>query len=213
MQRPSAPIIGAMLAALAAIGLAAFVAYIQLDGPPDARRGGEAQVASGIEIGGPFELTSGSGETVTAADFRGQFMLVFFGYTFCPDVCPTELSNLAVTMDTLPAAVADSVVPVFITVDPERDTPETVGDYVDAFHPAMVGLTGSKQAIDAVAKAYRVYYAKSGDTESDSYLMDHSSYVYLIGPDGDFVTMFQPNTDPEDMAEAIQRYAERAGNA
>jgi len=138
-------------------------------------------------IGGPFTLENGSGKTVTDRDFRGKYMLVYFGYTFCPDVCPTTLNAVADAMDRLGPA-AKEIRPVFITVDPKRDTPSVVKDYAAAFGPSITGLTGTPDQIAQVAKEYRVYYAehRTGPGAGD-YTMDHSSILYLIGPDGSFV--------------------------
>lgn len=211
MQRKTLPLIGAMLAALAAIGLAALVVWNQLSGGSDdvARGDGEAVVAPGLSVGGEFELVNQDGETVTEDTYAGQFMLVYFGYSSCPDVCPTELSGMATAIDILaerdPAA-AEKVTPVFITIDPARDTVDVLKDYAPAFHPRMVGLTGSAEDIEAIARKYRVYYAKGQQIDEEFYLMNHSGYVYLMGPDGAFVTMFHGGTDPDSIAKALQRY-------
>lgn len=156
-------------------------------------------------IGGPFTLTDGSGQTVTEADFQGQYMLVYFGYTFCPDVCPTSLSISAQAMSLLPDDKAAKITPVFISVDPARDTPEIVGEYVKHFHPRMVGLTGTEEQVKAAARAYKIFYQKveekGGDPEA--YVMDHSAVTYLMGPDGSFVTHFSHGIPPQDMADRL----------
>lgn len=214
MQRKTIPLIGAMLAALAAIALAALVVWHQMSGGGGgARSNGEAVVAPGIEMGGAFELTGRSGEPVTDQAFHGQFMLIYFGYTSCPDICPTELSSMAAALDILDesnSAASQKVTPVFITIDPERDTVEIVEEYAAAFHPRMVGLTGDAETIDAVARKYRVFYSKGTLDEDGFYLMNHSGYVYLMGPDGEFVTMFTGGTDPANIAEALNRYVSEA---
>ena len=135
-------------------------------------------------IGGPFTLTDGAGKTVTDADFRGKYMLVYFGYTFCPDVCPTTLNDVGQAMDKLGKLAVD-IRPVFITVDPARDTPAVVRQYAAAFSPRLVGLTGTPEQIAAVAREYRVYYAKhvTGPGPGD-YTMDHSSILYLMDAKG-----------------------------
>ncbi|MGD8354485.1 MAG: SCO family protein [Methyloceanibacter sp.] len=157
-------------------------------------------------IGGPFELVGKDGDTVTDKDFLGRHMLVFFGFTHCPDICPAELQIMSAALDDL-GSKADRVVPVFITVDPERDTPELITAYVENFGPSFVGLTGSPEAIAKAAKAYRVTYQKFEDeTASDNYSVDHSALVYLMGPDGKFVTHFPYGTSPEKMAETLRRY-------
>ena len=157
-------------------------------------------------IGGPFELVGKDGKTVTDQDFRGRYMLVFFGFTHCPDICPAELQVMSTALDDL-GSDADKVVPIFITLDPERDTPDAVNAYVENFGPNFVGLTGSPEAIDKAAKAYRVTYQKFQDESmGDNYSIDHSALVYLMGPDGKFVTHIPYGTPPEKMAETLRRY-------
>ncbi|MDF1748716.1 MAG: SCO family protein [Alphaproteobacteria bacterium] len=212
MNRKALPIIGVMLAALAAIGLAALVAWNQLAGTGHEQgvsRSGEALVAPGITVGGSFELINQDGEKVTQDSFPGQYMLIYFGYSSCPDVCPTELSSIAAAMDLVAEkkpAIAAQVTPVFITIDPARDTPAMMKDYVAAFHPRLVGLTGSEGAIADIARKFRVFYSKGTEIEGGFYLMNHSGYVYFMAPDGSFVTMFHGGSAPETMAEAITRY-------
>ncbi len=155
-------------------------------------------------IGGPFTLTDQNGVQRTERDFRGRLMLVYFGYTYCPDVCPTELTVITTALDQLGAS-ADQVTPIFITIDPERDTAKVMKEYVAQFSERLVGLTGSERDIAAVAKAYRVYYAKSPGSAGAPYLMDHTSLVYLMDRDGKFVTHFTPNSKAEDMVAAIRQ--------
>src|SRR3546814_481801 len=156
-------------------------------------------------IGGSFSLVDGEGRARTDEDFRGELMFVYFGFTFCPDVCPTELQAMGQALDRL-GSDAEQVQPIFITIDPERDTPEIVGQYVKSFHPRMVGLTGSPEQVAAAAKAYRVYYRKATVEGSSDYLMDHSSIVYLMDRQGKFLTHFSHGTSPEDMAEGIEKF-------
>ncbi|MEM7400222.1 MAG: SCO family protein, partial [Pseudomonadota bacterium] len=157
-------------------------------------------------IGGPFELVGKDGKTVTDKDFLGRHMLVFFGFTHCPDICPAELQVMSAALDNV-GSKADQVVPVFITVDPERDTPELMAAYVENFGPNFVGLTGSPEAVADAAKAYRVVYQKfQAEGAGGTYSIDHSALVYLMGPDGKFVTHFPYGTSPEKMAETLRRY-------
>jgi len=165
--------------------------------------GGGMQMPQGIALGGPFNLIDEHGQPVTERDFAGRWMLVYFGYTFCPDVCPTELGVMATAMDAMGAA-GDQVVPVFISVDPERDTPEHLADYVSRFHPRMRGLTGSAEQVAEVARRYRVYYARVQRPEMTDYLMDHSSFIYLVGPEGRVRSLFRPGTEPEAIAAAVK---------
>jgi cytochrome oxidase Cu insertion factor (SCO1/SenC/PrrC family) len=157
-------------------------------------------------IGGPFSLTDQTGRPVTDADYRGRHMLIYFGFTFCPDVCPTELQVMASALDQL-GRQADQVQPLFITVDPERDTPSQLAGYVSQFHPRMAGLTGTPEQIAAAARAYRVYYSKvPGKADDGYYTMDHSSFVYLMGRDGRFLEAFAHGTTPDKMAQAIRNH-------
>ena len=153
-------------------------------------------------VGGPFRLTDQTGKTVGDADFRGRYMLVYFGYSFCPDVCPTTLSVMAQALDKL-GADSRRIVPVFITVDPARDTPKVLADYMKAFGPRFVGLTGSDADIKAVEKAYRVYAAKR-PLENGSYGMDHSSVMYLMGPNGKMVSFYDEAISPDDLAKDLR---------
>lgn len=202
---PVFKVISAMLAALGVIAIAAWVAWSVIADKRTAAGGGGAKtVQVSAKIGGPFELTNHRGEAVTDANFRGRYMLIFFGYTYCPDVCPTELANIAAALDHL-GKQADRIQPLFITVDPERDTAKLLGDYVTHFHPRMQGLTGSPAQIKQAAKAYRVYFAKSNPAQSEDYLMDHSTFVYLMAPDGRYLALFRGATDPKEMAATIAR--------
>ncbi|PPQ26303.1 SCO family protein [Rhodopila globiformis] len=159
----------------------------------------------GLSVGGPFTLQDGSGKTVTDRDFRGQYMLVYFGYTFCPDVCPTTLTAVADAMDKLGPA-ASRIRTVFITVDPARDTPAVVGKYAAAFGPNIVGLTGTPEEIAKVAREYRVYYAKhrTGPGPND-YAMDHSSVLYLMDPKGGFVAPVRADQSGDQIAAALRK--------
>ncbi|MEQ8396309.1 SCO family protein [Thalassobaculum sp.] len=154
-------------------------------------------------IGGPFELVDQSGRTVTDQTLIGKWSLIYFGYTFCPDVCPTSLTVMTQALDQVGPA-ADKVTPVFITVDPERDTVEQLAGYHDHFHPGFVMLTGTPAQVKTVAKAYRVYYRKAETEASTDYLMDHSSITYLMDPDGNYVTHFAHDATPEGMARTIR---------
>jgi protein SCO1 len=157
-------------------------------------------------VGGPFALVDASGKTVTDQDFRGRYMLVFFGYTHCPDICPAELQVMAATLDQL-GAKAKKVVPIFITLDPERDTPEAVGAYVKNFGPNIIGLTGSMDAVSAAAKAYRVAFSKFQDKNGgDNYTIDHSALAYLMGTDGEYITHIPYGTSVAQMVDTLNRY-------
>lgn len=174
-------------------------------------RGGAAQaVIAGGTIGGPFRLTDQTGRGVTDADFRGRWMLVYFGYTYCPDICPTTLQTIASAMGTLGPDAA-KVVPIFVTIDPARDTPKVLAAYVKLFDPRLVGLTGTAAQIAAVAHAYHVYYAREPGSSAKSYAMDHSSFIYLMDPQGRFVTLFRPDSTAGQIAAAIDHRLHDAG--
>ena len=153
-------------------------------------------------IGGPFHLTDQNGQPRTEVDFRGQFLLVFFGYTNCPDTCPTTLQTITTVMDKLGADAA-KVTPVFITVDPERDTPEVLKAYAANFTPRLVALSGSADEIAAVAKVYRIYYKKVG--AGAGYSMDHTALIYLMGPDGHYMAHFSTETSADDIAKDLRQ--------
>lgn len=163
---------------------------------------GGVQLAQGLSLGGPFSLTDQAGRAVTERDYAGGWMLVYFGYTYCPDVCPTELGTMAAVVDALGPAGA-KVTPVFISVDPQRDTPAVLADYVARFHPRLQGLTGTPEKVAEVARRYRVYYAKVQRPDMTDYLMDHSSFLYLVGPDAKVRALYRPETRPEDIAAGI----------
>jgi protein SCO1/2 len=158
-------------------------------------------------IGGPFVLTAGNGRKLTDHDVRGKWLLMYFGYTHCPDICPTTLAELSETLKLL-GPLAMEVQPLFITIDPERDTPDVVGSFVDQFDPRIVGLSGTPAQIGAVAKEYHVYYAKSAAAAAagESYSMEHTAFVYVMGPDGKYLTLFSPlqGQTPDDMAAKLR---------
>jgi protein SCO1/2 len=192
---PSNGSVYAIVGLLVAVLLLAAGGYMFLSGSQPAA----------LTVGGPFALSDGDGKPVTDQTWRGKYMLVYFGYTFCPDVCPTTLSNVADAMDKM-GAKADRVQPLFITVDPKRDTPAVVKQYAAAFGPRIIGLTGSAEQIAAAAKAYRVYYAEHRTgTGPDDYTMDHSSVLYLMGPDGRFIAPVRADQDGPQIAAALTK--------
>lgn len=155
-------------------------------------------------VGGPFTLTDHTGREVTEKTFLGKYMLVFFGFTFCPDICPTELQVITAALDQMGPA-GEVIQPVFITIDPARDTPEVLKAYVSNFGPRLLGLTGTPEQIAAAAKAYRVYYAKAANSGADeNYVMDHSTIIYLMGPDGRFVRHMPYTTDAAKLAAELK---------
>jgi cytochrome oxidase Cu insertion factor (SCO1/SenC/PrrC family) len=155
-------------------------------------------------VGGPFALIDHDGRPRTDADFRGKLLLIYFGFTFCSDVCPIELQSMATAIDQLGDAGA-AVQPLFITVDPEKDTPDQLKSYVALFHPRLIGLTGDPRAIKRVALAYKVYYAKTDPARNLGTEIDHTGFIFLIGPDGNYLGFAPPGTAPDRLASIISR--------
>ena len=155
-------------------------------------------------VGGPFTLIDHTGSPRTDRDFRGKLLLIYFGFTYCPDICPADLQNIGLALDQLGAA-GDKVQPLFITVDPERDTPEHLAQYVQMFHPRLIALTGDAAAILAAADAYKVYYAKVPYQSGDGYTVDHTAFIYLMGTDGSYLGFFPPGTTPERIANTLRQ--------
>jgi cytochrome oxidase Cu insertion factor (SCO1/SenC/PrrC family) len=154
-------------------------------------------------IGGPFTLVDQDGQVRRDTDFRGKLMLVYFGYTYCPDACPTELQTISQAMDAL-GGKADQVVPLFISVDPARDTPAQLKSYAESFTPRLVALTGTAEQVAQAARGYKIYYQKV-EQKNGEYLMDHSSFVFLMGRDGRYLAHFTPNSSPDAIAQAIEK--------
>lgn len=164
---------------------------------------------AGAKIGAPFTLTNQDGRRVSDRDFAGQWRIVYFGYTFCPDVCPTGLQTLSAGLkafEKVDAKRAAKVVPIFISVDPARDTPAVMKQFVSAFHPRLVGLTGSEAEIAAVAKAYGVYAAKGKQQPGGGYLVDHSAQAYLMDPDGKPVALLSEEGPPDKIAGELAQW-------
>lgn len=154
-------------------------------------------------IGGDWTLVDGTGMVRTSSDFRGQYQLVYFGFTHCPDICPTSLLLIDAALTAL-GSKADKVTPIFITLDPERDSPEAVGQYVSHFNPRMVGLSGSPEQVARAAEAYKVYYRKVEDPQSAmGYVVDHSGFIYLMGPDGAYITHFPHTISEQSLTEGL----------
>ncbi len=168
-----------------------------------------SQIAGGsAAIGGPFELLNANGETVTDKDVITEPTLVYFGYTFCPDVCPFDMSRNVDTIDLL-AERGQSVTPLFISIDPDRDTPEVVGDFAFNLHERVIGLTGSPEQIKAASKAYKTYY-KAQDKSDEYYLVDHSTFTYLMTPEDGFLEFFKRDETAEQMADKIGCFLDQA---
>lgn len=166
-------------------------------------------VAGNAAIGGPFELLDGQGRTVTNREVLNRPALVYFGYSFCPEACPLDLARNATAVDML-AERGFAVRPVFISIDPARDTPDVVASYAQALHPDMIGLTGSAEQVAAAARAYRVFFAKRDSDDPEFYLMDHSTFSYLVLPDHGFVEFLRSDTAPDAAADQIACYLKKA---
>lgn len=203
-----------LIALLSAAGLVAALAVVYLISRPDSTADQFAQcrastVAGGAgAIGGPFELVNAAGETVTDSDVITEPSILYFGYTFCPDVCPLDVNRNVIAVDEL-LERGMSVTPVFISIDPERDTPEVVGDFAYNMHEKMIGLTGSPEQVKAASKAYRTYY-RAQDTDDEFYLVDHSTFSYLVLPEHGFVEFFRREISPEQMADSVACFVENA---
>jgi protein SCO1 len=159
-------------------------------------------------IGGPFALTDHEGRQRTDAEFRGKLLVIYFGYTNCPDICPADLTAISLALERLGAA-AEAVQPIFITLDPERDTAAHLAEYVKAFHPRLLGLTGTPDEIRKIATAYKTWYAKTGKTGGEDYAVDHTAFIYLVGKDGRYLGFLPPSTVPERLSEVIGQMLSR----
>lgn len=153
-------------------------------------------------IGGPFKLTDHEGKEITDDRLKGNWTLVYFGFTHCPDICPDELQKMVEAIDVIEKRDNIQITPVFISVDPERDSVEQIREYVKEFHPRLIGLTGRPEEIKQVARAYRVYYMKTGEEDAD-YLVDHSIIIYLMDPNMEFVKFFGKNYDVSGLVDGI----------
>jgi len=154
-------------------------------------------------VGGPFTLIDQAGRTRSDSEFRGKLMIVYFGYTFCPDVCPTDLMAITQALDAL-GSLAENIQPIFITIDPERDT-AVLAEYLKAFHKSFIGLTGSPEEIRKLANAYKAFYAKLPGVAGGDYVFDHTGVIYLMGKSGEYFGFVPPQTDPERLTEILRQ--------
>ncbi|SMX47173.1 SCO family protein [Actibacterium lipolyticum] len=207
--------LSAILSAVAVVALLAVAVVFALR--PDSEGDKYAQcrgmqVAGGTaSIGGPFTLIDETGQTVTDTDVITKPSLLYFGYTFCPDVCPLDNARNAEAVSILDERGYD-VNPVFITIDPARDTPEVMGEFSDYMHEKMIGLSGSPEQIKAVSQAYRTYYAKRQTEDEEFYLMDHSTFTYLVFPGEGFIDYFRREETPEQMADRVTCFIDASKN-
>ena len=186
-----------------ALTVAAVIALIQIKNDTHMRRGENTTSVAVANFGGDFTLKNQDGVTVTQDDFKGQYRLIYFGFTYCPAICPTELQKIASALD-MAGEKGKKVLPVFVTVDPARDTVSVMKEYTALFHPRLVGLTGTTAQIQQAMDAYKIYAAKVQDETMSDYTMDHSSFIYFIGPDDTLYHIFKMADPARDIADAIR---------
>lgn len=190
---------------LSAIGLSIGAGIAFFSAPQSAQQAADEPMRMvAPNIGGPFTLVNQDGKTVTEQDFQGRYLLIYFGFASCPAICPTELQKMAEAYKALPKPWQERIQPIFITIDPERDTPAVLKNYVDLFMPNLIGLTGSVEQVEAVKKAYKVYGAKV--PEGDTYTMDHSSFIYYMGLSGQVFAMYKASDTAEKIASEIPTF-------
>jgi protein SCO1/2 len=196
-SRSSLPLLAAVLVAVAAtIGLLFYLSGAKKSGNDEAPL-----------IGGHFELIDFNGKPFTDKDLKGKYSLIYFGYTYCPDVCPTELQTMTAALEQL-GSLAEKIRPIMISVDPKRDTPKVLKEYLSNFYPTFIGLTGTPEQIKKAGNAYRVFYRKTDEKSASDYLMDHSSIVYLMDENGKYLKHFAYGTTPEKLAQGIRKAIE-----
>lgn len=187
------------------MSLSAIIAYSQISGYKSAAIAvNKPAPIAGMDIGGPFALHDQHGKIFTEKNMLGQITLLYFGFTFCPAICPTELQKINIAVNRL-GPQTDQVQQVFITVDPDRDTTKVMAPYVAQFNDHLIGLTGSQEEIDLALKAYRVYARKAQDPNMTDYTMDHSSYIYLVGRDGKVLSLFGPDSTADEISAALKK--------
>lgn len=187
--------------------IAVGIAWIEVNGKgSDMNR---LRPVAGDQFGGAYSLTDQNGNTITNESFPGQYKLIYFGFTYCPAICPTELSKISTALEKL-GPKAENIQPIFITVDPERDTVETMGNYVKMFHPKIVGLTGTPEEINVALKGYKVYASKVNDPELTEYTMDHSSYIYFLDPEDRLLALYKIDSTAAEMVENIKQWMDQS---
>lgn len=190
-----------LLSVIAGAVIAAAIAWVQIGNAPMPKS--RESVVAGTKVGGPYTLTDQTGKIVTEKDFSRAYKLIYFGFTFCPAICPTELQKMMVALGQA-GTRADKIQPIFITIDPERDTQSVMAKYVAQFSPRLTGLTGTQDQIDAALKAFKVYARKVDDPAMGEYTMDHSSYIYLMTPGDQLLGVFGIDSTSSDIVNAIK---------
>ncbi len=153
-----------------------------------------------------YSLVNQDGEEVSEKTYAGKYQMVYFGFTFCPDICPTELQKITEALNNTNAQIVEKIQPIFISVDPERDTPEVIKQYLASFHPKFVGFTGTEDAVDVAIDGFKIYAAKVDDPELSDYMINHSSYIYLIAPNGDLLALYKKDDTPDDIQTGLKKF-------
>ena len=195
--------LGGLGAVLVLVTLALNPALSQEPDPARAARWMDDLMWGHGHVGGPFALIDHTGRKRTDADFRGKLLIVYFGYTTCPDVCPTDLIQISLAIDKLGTA-GESIQPLFVSLDPDRDTPSVLARYVSRFHPRLIGLTGTREQVRAVADSYKAYYAQYVPPDGAADVIDHTGFIYLVGRDGRYIGFFPPGTSADRLIEIIR---------
>ncbi|XP_031553432.1 protein SCO1 homolog, mitochondrial-like [Actinia tenebrosa] len=195
-----------VLFALAGGGVVYYVKYLKEEKEKEKEKEKQKSIGK-VALGGPFDLIDNTGKPVTDKDFRGKWLLIYFGFTHCPDICPDELEKMAQAIDASDKAtkgkVKEELQPLFITVDPRRDDPKAITEYLKEFHPKLIGLTGPVEKVKEVCKSYRVYFSAGPADDDDDYIVDHTIIQYLVNPDGEFMEYFGQNKDASQIAASI----------
>jgi len=205
MNRRAMPI---QIRKLALAPFAAIALTLSACGAPTTQNAGEPPLA-GADIGGPFELVNKDGQTIRWADFAGKYRMVYFGFTYCPDICPTDVGRMVHGLNTFAKThpdLAAKVQPIFISIDPERDKPAVIGEFSAAFSDDLIGLTGTPEQVNAAADTFRVFYSRGEDTPGGGYLMDHSAIVYLFGPDGEPIATLPTDQGADAVAAELAKW-------
>lgn len=195
------------------LGLAGLVAAAGVYHVTRSDKGGRAQSPVAADtFGGPYTLVTHMGEEVTDQTFSGRYQLIYFGFTFCPAICPTELAKMTQALNGL-GDKGEDITPLFISVDPERDTVEVMKGYVKLFHPRLIGLTGTVEQVEVVKKSYKVYAAKVEDPAMTEYTVDHSSYIYFMDPQGRLLSLFKTDDTADSMVKDMRKWLSGEGQS
>ncbi|MEM9469124.1 MAG: SCO family protein [Pseudomonadota bacterium] len=197
-------LIRTLLIVIIGVSIGAFTTLYQIS--QEGKKSGSGSLVATKNFGGAFELINHLGEKVTDKDFEDQHRLIYFGFTYCPAICPTELQKISMVLNDLPEEISSQINPIFISVDPERDTVETIKNYISLFHPRMIGLTGTPEQVKQAADAYKVYYAKVQDETMQEYTVDHSSFIYFMTPGNTLQALFKIDDSTETIKTAILNY-------